>query len=276
MRLGIFSKTFVRPSLGETLDAVLAGGIRMVQFNLVSASLPSMPARLTDAECARIRGEMERRGITNAVLSATFNIIHPDPATREAGFQGFSVLAAAARRLGTNTLSVSTGTRDAADMWRKHPDNDGSGAWRDMAGAMARLAGIAQEQDVTVAFEPEQANIVDSAAKARKLLDTLRSARVKVLIDAANLLNESNLSQQDQVLRDAFEQIGDDIVIAHAKEYSAGGRLGGVALGRGAVNFPLYLSLLKQAAQPVPVIMHGFDESAVPESLDHLKGILAR
>lgn len=275
MRLGIFSKTFVRSSLGETLDAVRAGGISLVQLNLVSASLPSMPSRLTDGDCDRIRGEMEKRGITNAVLSATFNIIHPNPATRETGFQSFSVLAAAARRLGTSTLSVSTGTRDAADMWRKHPDNDGSGAWRDMVRSMARLGGIAQEQNVTIAFEPEQANIVDSAAKARKLMDTLRSARVKVLIDAANLLNESNLARQDEVLRDAFEQVGEDIVIAHAKEYSAGGRLGGVALGRGAVNFSLYLSLLKEVGGMIPLIMHGFDESAAAVSLNHLKGILA-
>ena len=274
MKLGIFTKTFARPTLGETLDAVIGHGIAHVQFNLVSASLASMPSLLTEAQCDGIRHEFERRGLIIAVLSATFNIIHPDKEVRRNGFHGLALLARSARRLGTETLSVSTGTRDREDMWRKHPENEGEDAWREMLDAMSRIAAIAEEHHVTIAFEPEQANIVDSAKKARTLIDALQSRNVKVLIDAANLLNRSNLHQQDRVLKEAFDLLGGDIVIAHAKEFSVDGRLGGVALGRGVVDFPLYVSLLRSTGYRNPLIMHGFPEEAVPESLAYLAHVL--
>lgn len=274
MKLGIFSKQFERPTLGEALDAVVAHGITQIQLNLSSALLPNMPSALTVNQCDSIRHELDRRGIVNAVLSGTFNIIHLDDDVRQKGFDSFAVLAANAKSLGTETLSLSTGTRDQENMWRKHPENGSADAWRDMLGSMSRLAAIAEKHRVTIAFEPEQANIVDSAQKARALMDAVKSPRVKVLIDAANLLNRSNLHEQDRVLKEAFDLVGEDIVVAHAKEFSADGRLGGVALGRGAVNFRLYLSLLKAAGEQIPVIMHGFDESAVAESLAHLTGIL--
>lgn len=264
---GIFAKTFVRPNLGETLDAVAGYGFTYVQFNLVSASLASIPAVLTEAQCDGIRREFDRRGLINTVLSATFNIIHPDREVRRRGFHGFTLLARHARRLGTETLSISTGTRDREDMWRAHPQNESEDAWQEMLGAMSRMAAIAEEHDVTIAFEPEQANVVNSARKARALIDTLQSPRVKVLIDAANLLSRENLGEQDRILKEAFDLLGGDIVLAHAKEISAEGRLGGMALGRGMVNFPLYVALLGSAGYQNPLIMHGFPEQAVAESL---------
>ena len=134
-------------------------------------------------------------------------------------------------------------------------------------------AKIAQEHDITIAFEPEQANIVDSAQKARELLDTLRSKHVKVLMDAANLLTVANLPQQEQVLRNAFELLGRDIVAAHAKEFSQDGTLGNAVLGSGAVDFPLYTSLLRGLDLPVSLIMHGFAEQEAAASLRYLQSV---
>jgi sugar phosphate isomerase/epimerase len=236
--------------------------------------MESVPASLTEAECDAIRRELEQRGLTNAVLSATFNIIHPNREVRNNGFDGFTLLARSARRLGADIVSVSTGTRDSEDMWRKHSDNDSEDAWREMLVSMARLTAIAEENDVTIAFEPEQANIIDSAKKARDLIDALQSKRVKVLIDAANLLNCANVSQQDDVLKEAFDLLGEDIVLAHAKEFCADGKLGNVALGRGVVNFPLYVALLRKAGYRNALILHGFPEEAVAESLAHFRGVL--
>lgn len=43
MKLGIFTKTFQRPTLDAKLEAVAAHGMREVQFNLSCAGLPSLP-----------------------------------------------------------------------------------------------------------------------------------------------------------------------------------------------------------------------------------------
>ena len=95
MRIGIFAKTFDRPSLEQILDAVKAQGLECVQFNMACAGLPSLPDRIEPKLADRIRTEMTRRGITMAAVSGTFNMIHPDlrerrqrtPASARSGFR---------------------------------------------------------------------------------------------------------------------------------------------------------------------------------------------
>jgi hypothetical protein len=64
-------------------------------------------------------------------------------------------------------------------MWRVHPDNGTPGAWADLLASMGRALCSAEKHGVTLAFEPEVSNVVYSAAKARRLLDEMRSPRLK-------------------------------------------------------------------------------------------------
>ena len=66
MQIGIFAKTFIRPTLEETLDAVKLYGLRCVQFNMVCAGLPSMPDRIEVEHCDAICREMSSRDIKMA------------------------------------------------------------------------------------------------------------------------------------------------------------------------------------------------------------------
>ena len=43
MQIGIMARTFIRPTLEKTLDAVVAHGIHCVQFNFTCTGLPEMP-----------------------------------------------------------------------------------------------------------------------------------------------------------------------------------------------------------------------------------------
>ena len=93
MEIGIFAKTFVRPALAATLDAVVAHGLRCVQLNLACAGLPTLPDALEPGQCAAIRRELDARSITLAALSGTFNMIHPDVQVRADGLRRLRVLA---------------------------------------------------------------------------------------------------------------------------------------------------------------------------------------
>ena len=148
MILGIFARTFKRPSLEGVLDAVQAHGLRAVQFNTASAGLPSMPDEIEPGLLVRIRAALEARGLEMAAVSGTFNMIHPDPRRREEGLRRLGVLAAACRPMGTSTITLCTGTRDPDDKWRWHPGNALPDAWQDLRGAMERALAIADEHDL--------------------------------------------------------------------------------------------------------------------------------
>lgn len=274
MQLGIFAKTFSRPSLPETLDGVVGSGLQTMQFNMALTGGPSLPDQIAAELATRIRTEAGSRGLTIAAVSGTYNMAHPDVAVRSDGLRRLGVLVAAARALGTGIVTLCTGSRDATDMWRRHPDNGTPEAWRDMLASVEAALPLAEAHDVSLAFEPEHNNVVDSAAAGRRLLDEIRSPHLRVVIDPANLFDGPDLDHQGDTLREAFELLGDDLVLAHAKDVQRGGAI--VAAGQGDLDYDLYLALLAQTGRDVPLIMHGLAESDVRAGVAFLQAALTR
>jgi sugar phosphate isomerase/epimerase len=270
MQIGIFAKTFVRPTLAATLDAVVAHGLHCVQFNLACAGLPSMPDQIDPALIAGIRSAMDAHAMTMAAVSGTFNMIHPDRQQRRDGMRRLRTLAAACRALGTDLITLSTGTRDPDDMWRRHPDNDTPAAWDDLVASMTEATQIAEEHQVTLAFEPEVANVVDSAVKGRRLLDQVGSPYLKVVMDGANLFHLGELPRMRAILEEAFDLLGPDIVLAHAKDLSRDGAAGHEAAGTGLLDYDWYLTLLRRVGYNGPLILHALTEHQVDSSIAFL------
>ena len=269
MQLGIFAKTFSRATLPETLDAVAESGLRTMQFNMALAGGVSLPDEIPTELAASIRGEASSRGLRTAAVSGTYNMAHPDAAARADGHRRLTELIAAAAALGTSVVTLCTGSREAADMWRWHPDNGTAGAWRDMLASIEAALAVAEAHAVTLAFEPEHNNVVHSAAAGRRLLDEAGSPHLKVVIDPANLFDGPELTRQGDTLRQAFELLGPDVVLAHAKDVRSDGRI--VPAGQGELDYELYISLLGEAGGDVPLILHGLAEDEVADSVAFLR-----
>ncbi len=274
MHVGIYSRTFVRPTFAEVLDAVGARGISAVQLNLGSVGLDLLPAELPAATCAMIEESLRARKIEAAAISGTFNMIDPDPVKRAEGIRRLRLLIAAAPRLGAHVITLCSGTRDPASMWRRHPDNGSSEAWRDLRASLAAVLPAAETYGVTLAVEPEVNNVVDSAARARQLLDEMRSPRLGICMDGANLFHTGDLARMPEVLDRAFDLLGAHIALAHAKDLDHDGDAGNLPAGRGRLDYDRYAVLLQAAGYRGAVVLHGLGESDVPECAAFLNGKL--
>ena len=264
MRLGIFHKVFERPTLEESLDAVRDAGLTAVQLDLTAAGLD--PAELSDEDCARIREAHESRGIAVAALSGTFNIIDPDLEQRHTRMEWLDALAAVCAPIGSELITFCTGTRDPDSEWAYHPENESPEAWADMLMAIEESVEIAEARGVTLVFEPEVNNVVDSAVKARQLLDEVPSEHLQVVIDGANLFHEGELPQMQEILDEAFDLLGDDIRLAHAKDLEKDGDAGHQAAGTGVLDYDHYLALLRQSGFDGALILHSLEEGQVADS----------
>jgi sugar phosphate isomerase/epimerase len=266
MRLGIFARTFVRPTLVKVLDAVQSHGIPEVQFNLMCAGLDPLPDAIPEAVCAWIQEEIAVRGLVMAAVSGTYNMAHPDRKKREADAQRLRVLIDACACLGTSVITLCSGTRDQDNMWRYHPDNNTQQAWHDMLTSMESGVSHAEDKGVRLAVEPEVSNIVESAEKARRLLDELQSDSLKIVIDAANLFPAGTINEQHTILDAAFQLLGEHIVMAHAKDLKSDGAAGQEAAGTGLLDYDYYISLLREIGFTGPLIMHSLKESQVADT----------
>lgn len=276
MQVGIFVKTFNRPNLEQTLDAVLSYGLQVTQFNFSAMNLPSLPETVESTTALAVRQTYTTRQMTMAAVSGTFNMIHPDPEMRLDGLRRLDAIASVCQTLGTSIITLCTGTRDPDDMWRDHPDNDSPEAWRDLRISMDAALAIAETYRITLAIEPEPANVISSAVKARRLLDEIGSPHLKVVMDGANLIHMGDVPRMSAILDEAFDLLGNDIILAHAKDVIDDGTLRYVAAGMGMLDYDRYLLLLHQVTADIPLLLHGLEESQVESSLAFVRGKLAQ
>ncbi len=262
MRLGIFAKTFPGPDPDAVLGQVAAAGYACTQFNMACAGLPAMPNAISPAVCASIVEAARRNGVAVVALSGTYNMIHPDPAVRAAGLARLDVMLAAAAAMGVPLVTLCTGTRDPTDQWRHHPDNASPEAWCDLNVEMARAIALADRHGVDLGIEPERANVVRDAAAAKRLLDELGSARLRIVLDPANLVEADDPDPWRDTIAGAVELLGPQIAMAHAKDRSADN--GFATVGRGAIDFPHFIDCLRGQKFDGPLVTHGLaaDEAA--------------
>jgi sugar phosphate isomerase/epimerase len=262
MRLGIFAKTFAGDDPATVLAAAKAAGFDAVHYNMACSGLAAMPDILAPAVVQAVAEAARANGMAIAAVSGTYNMIHPDPSVRAAGLQRLGVLLAQARAMGTGMVTLCTGTRDAADQWRGHPDNGSPAAWRDLLAEMEKAIVLAEAQGILLGIEPELANVVDSPARARNLLDTMQSPALAIVLDPANLFEVETDASRRHIIAGAVDLLADRIVMAHAKDRDA---LGGFATaGQGVVDFPHFVACLRNAGFDGDLVTHGLMAAEAP------------
>jgi sugar phosphate isomerase/epimerase len=272
----LLATTFTTGTLEERLDAAKACGLACAQLSMTCVNLAEMPDQIPPEIPGKIRRASAASGIAVASLQGTFNMTHPDPERRQTGLRRLRVLAGVCPQIGTSCIHICTGTRDPDNMWRRHPDNDSPQSWQDMVACIRQATEIARQANVVLAFEPEVNNVVDSAQKARRLLDEIGSPHLKVTMDPANLFHTGELPRMKQILDQAFALIGKDIVLAHAKDLDHDGDAGHQPAGHGLLDYDQYLALLRAYRFTGPLLLHGLTREQVPGCVAFLRAKMAR
>lgn len=271
MRLGIFAKTFAGADPATVMGAARAAGFDAVQYNMACSGLAAMPDELTGAQVAAVADASRAAGVAVAAVSGTYNMIHPDPAVRAAGLRRLAVLIDHAAGMGTGMVTLCTGTRDAEDQWRHHPDNATPEAWRDLMEEMGKACALAEARGVRLGVEPELANVVDGARSARRLIDELGSPAVAIVLDPANLFEVADGAERARLVEEAVDLLGDRIAMAHAKDRHADGRF--ATAGKGVIDFAHFLRVLRGAGFDGDLVTHGLAAEEATEVAAFLRGL---
>jgi sugar phosphate isomerase/epimerase len=117
--------------------------------------------------------------------------------------------------------------------------------------------------------------VIDTAAKARELIEEMGSPYLGVTLDPANLVTMATLANTGRVVDHAFEKLGRWIALAHAKDITAGeDDVRRVSPGQSVLDFGYYLALLWKAGFTDGLILHDVEESQVASSISHFNRLL--
>ncbi len=262
MQLGIFAKTFPGDTPQAVMTAAAQAGYAQVQYNMACSGLAALPDSLSAEQARAVHAAASSAGLGVAAVSGTFNMLHPDRSVVEAGLGRLDVLASRCKEMGTRLITLCTGSRDPHDQWKHHPDNTRPESWRALRVAMEAALSIAAKHDVLLGIEPELANVVNSAAKAKTLVRELDDPRLTIILDAANLFEVADLKEQQRIVAEAADVLAEHIAMAHAKDRAADGSF--VAAGQGVLDFGHYLRCLRRAGFDGPLVTHGLAAGEAP------------
>lgn len=273
MRLGIFAKTFPGHTPAAVLTAARDAGFTSVQYNFACSGIGALPTAILNEVVSAVTSASTETGVAIAAISATYNMIHPDLAVRAEGRRSFEVIASVAGQIGSSLLTVCSGSRNAADQWCDHPDNQSAEAWTDMIAEFGHLIDVAKRHDVHIGVEPELANVINSAGQARRLIETVNSDRIRIVFDPANLFEDGEDSKHGAIIDEAIDLLRDRIAIAHAKDRNADGSF--ATAGKGVIDYPRYLASLRAAGFTGDLITHGLSAAEAPGVASFLRSALA-
>lgn len=274
MEIGIFSRIYEIRDLEETYIRMTEHDIYHTQFNLTNAGMPSFPDYIDEEKLEKIKNLTSKYKINLDALSGTFNMIDPDLEARKKGCEQFEIQCNIARILDIPIVSLCTGSKNKKSKWQWHEDNLKQSSWDDLMASTDYILKYAIDNNIILGVETEVSNIINTPMKARKYLDMVGSPNIKIIMDGANLFLPEQVNDMTKALKEAFDILGEDIVLAHGKDFVVDGDIDFVPVGKGVLDFSYYISLLNQINYQGPLIMHGLSEEQVPMSKKFLEEIL--
>lgn len=268
MKVGLFAKTFPGTDPYTVLAACQTAGFEAAQYNLSCSGLDPLPDLISDETADLVKCASHDAGVEIAAVSATYNMTDPDETRREAGRRSFAAIAGAARRMGTNLVTVCSGSKDTHNQWHNHPANDDPASWMEMCREFEFILCLAEQHDLMIGVEPEQANVVSSPRKAARLLDEFSGSRLRIVLDPANILEGVPANRHHSTIDEALDLLGPAIALAHAKDRFPDGRV--APAGLGMVDWRHFLHGLSSVGFDRHLIAHGISPNEAPMVASYL------
>ena len=273
MRIGICTTDFPRAYSAAALFERVAGlGFQSVQLAFSSVTecgfAPDdhieIPESVSSAAIDAILDASRKNGLSISAVNGTWNMAHPDREVRAEGVRRMDGFLAAVSALGCPVATLCSGTRSRVHLWHESDENDSMQAWSDMRESMLRAAELAEKHGVTLAIETEAANIIHTPERARRIMDEVGSAHLKMILDCANLFHrgEAHPGNVRSAIDRAMEFFGGDIVLAHGKDIAESDGIRFCSTGTGIIDFPYMIDSLRRAGFTGDMLLHGIASEA--------------
>ncbi|MDF2791427.1 MAG: sugar phosphate isomerase/epimerase [Neobacillus sp.] len=205
-----------------------------------------------------------------AVLGCYFNMIHPDLVERKKGLERFKEHIRYARDFGCSIVATETGNVNAEIFYTE--ENFKEEPFLEVVESVRELVKEAEKFGVIVGVEAGVNHPVYSPKVMKRLLDSIDSNNLQVVLDPVNLLTIDTYQNQEEIFQEAMELFGDRVVILHAKDFVIeDNQLVPTAVGKGLLNFDYILNVLKKKKTYINILLEETKEPFISESVALLK-----
>lgn len=258
MNVGIRAHDFPTTDITALSEKCREYDINHIQLALAK-SMPDIKPGMFSPDFAKyIKAELDKNSVAITVLGCYINPVDHDEERLKDSFAYFIENLKYAKFLNAGMVGLETGFVGK----ELNPDeNHTEEAYQKLLANMKILVSNAEKLGVMIGVEGVSVFVIDTPQKMKRLIDDLNSPNVLTIFDPVNYLNEENYKNQDKIITDTFEMLGDRMGAIHVKDFVVeDGKLKDVVPGEGILNFELIVSLAQKYKPHMPFLLEGAAE----------------
>jgi L-ribulose-5-phosphate 3-epimerase len=272
MNIGIRAHDFEIRPLEDLVKEIAGKGFTSVQLALSKsfAEINTEKGSLSPGLAHHIGRAFSRKDIQIAVLGCYFNMIHPDPVERRYGIERFKEHIRFARDFGCSIVATETGNVHPEISYTE--ENFKEEPFLEVVESVRELVKEAEKFGVIVGIEAGVNHPVYSPKVMKRLLDTIDSHNLQVILDPVNLLTVDTYKNQEEIFQEAMELFGDRVVVLHAKDFIIeNNQLLPTAVGKGLLNYEFILNTIKKKKPFINILLEETKEPFIDDSMAFIK-----
>ena len=277
LRLGIMSDVYSRFPLEEAARRLKADGFGSVVLVPTFADVRFDWQKPDWAAATKIVQALGKEGIRICSLFGYYNVIDPAPERRKLGEARMDLLIENWKRFECPVIALETGTLNADSEWEASPENGTEKAYLACRGAFEVLVKKAEKAKAVLAIEPYWKNVIGTAERAERLFRDLPSPSLRLVMDPCNYFRKEDLPKMKPMLGEIFRRLGEQIVLAHAKDVKAAAAEGTdlPAAGLGVLDYDTYLDLLTRTGRDFDLTLEHLGFEDMPRARGFVQGKIA-
>lgn len=274
MQLGIRLHDTVDLPLEERLANVNKQGFQCAHVALkkVITEYSAENAALTPGLAMYLKKLFAKNDVDIAVLGCYLNLATPDESELKQSIETYMANIRFASILGCGVVGTETGAPNTE--YKTVPECKSEEALQTFITNLKPIVKYAEQMGVIVAIEPVVRHIVHSPKVARRVLDTIMSPNLQIILDPVNLLDINNYEDRDAIINEAIELLGKDTAVVHIKDIIVGeDDLVSVAAGTGIMNYENLLRFMKKDKPYIHATLEDTNPNNAVQARKHIQEI---
>ncbi|MDR3284196.1 MAG: sugar phosphate isomerase/epimerase [Treponema sp.] len=278
LRIGLRAHDYGYLPPEQLADALVVFKPASIQLALAK-SLPDAPAfgALSPGYARGIREIFARRNIVIAVLGCYINPVHPDPDARDKALRRFEEHLRFARDFDCPLVGTETGSCNPDCSW--HPDTQKRETFDLLCASIDRLLNTAEKCGSVVGVEAvAHQHTIASIELMAELLERFPTPSLQVIYDPVNLIPVTGLAEeQDRFFERAFDALGEQIAVIHAKDFCIenGKKKGSLPAGTGDLDYHALLSLVEKRKPGIDILLENNNPRQAAATITLLNSLAA-
>ncbi len=275
MRIGIRAHDMERAPLEELVKNIRNKGFDSAQLALQKAihDFNALPEAMTPGMAFYIKEIFLRYHVDIAVLGCYLNITNPAEKERTQIMETYKTHIRFASLLGCGLVGTETGAMNRE--YTFEAANHSEKALEVLIENLKKIVDYAEKMGVIIGVEPVYKHIVSDIERANRVLNSVASPNLQIILDPVNLLNYDNYKEQDDIIKGAFQLFGKDIAAIHVKDFRVADKeIVEIPAGAGGFfHYETLLSLIKSRKPFIHVLLEGTSPSNAVTARKHLEDI---